>query len=256
MQKGEESKKRWYKFYAIFFWLVIWQLLSLWMDHSVLLPSPVDTVLALFRLIQTQVFWKSSLFTLGRIVLGFLSAAITGAFLAVLSYRFRLCRELIHPFITLVKAIPVASFIILALLWIGAAKLPVLVSFLIVLPVFYNNVFQGIESLDHKLLEMANVFRISRWKRVRFLYVPAVRPYFLAASSIGFGLCWKSGVAAEVIGLSANSIGRQLYDAKLYLMTEDVFAWTAIIVLMSIVFEKLMIMLIRKIIEKGSKIMQ
>ncbi len=121
-----------------------------------------------------------------------------------------------------------------------------------VLPVIYTNILQGILSTDHKLIEMAQVFRLSLWKRIRFIYIPALMPYLVTAASIGLGFCWKSGVAAEVIGQPLHSIGGELSEAKLNLMIPELFAWTAVIILVSTLFEKLVMILIRKIEKKLS----
>ena len=138
-----------------------------------------------------------------------------------------------------VKSIPVASFVILALIWLTASKLAAFVSFLMVLPVVYTNVLTGIRSADVKLLEMAYVFRVPFFRRISRVWLPQLRAQIISACRIALGLAWKSGVAAELIGYPSGSIGEQLYYAKVYFNTVDLFAWTAFIVLFSLAFEKL-----------------
>ena len=134
---------------------------------------------------------------------------------------------------------PVASFVILALVWVRARYLSVFISFLMALPIFYSQVGLGLESVDVKLLEMADVFEVGFMRRLKYLYMPAVKQPLLSACRLACGLCWKSGVAAEVIGLPPGSIGERLYDAKIYLNTGEVLAWTLVIVLISLACEKL-----------------
>ena len=98
---------------------------------------------------------------------------------------------------------------------------------------------KGIESTDPELLEMAEIFQISLPRRIRYIYVSQVLPFFRAGCSVALGLCWKAGIAAEVIGIPDQSIGEMLYNAKVYLNTPDLFAWTVVIVLISLLFEKL-----------------
>ena len=141
------------------------------------------------------------------------------------------------------KATPVASFIILVLIWVPSRNLSVVISFLMVLPVIYTNVLNGIQSTDGKLLEMAEVFDVSPWRRIKYIYMSSVLPYFRAGCSLGLGLCWKAGVAAEVIGIPAGSIGEKLYEAKVYLETPDLFSWTIVIIILSIAFEKIFLLL-------------
>ena len=238
---------------AAIFWLVVWQLVSMRIETKILFASPVSVFLKLGELIQTAVFWHSAAFSFLRIAAGFILALAAGSLLAVISAACTFLRELISPLMKLIKAVPVASFVILALLWVSSRNLSVLISFLMVLPVIYSNILQGILETDHRLLEMAKVFRVSLVRRVRYIYLPSVLPYLVSACSVGLGFCWKSGVAAEVIGIPNGSIGRQLYEAKLYLMTEDLFAWTFVIVAISVLFEKLIMAGIRCAVRKISQ---
>jgi len=174
------------------------------------------------------------------------AALAAGAFFGVCAAASRWAEALLRPPMLAIRTVPVASFIILALLWLrGTGGLSVFISFLMVLPVVYENVLAGIRAADETLLEMAAVFRVPLWRRMRALYAPAVLPYFRSACAVGLGLCWKSGVAAEVIGISGGSIGEALYNAKLLFATDELLAWTAIIVLLSLAFERLFLRLLQ-----------
>ena len=153
-------------------------------------------------------------------------------------------RELLAPLVAVVKAVPVVSFIILALVWLDSRSLPLFISALMVFPPVYLNVLAGIAAADVKLLEMARVFRVPLGRRLTGIYLPAVLPYFRSAVSLALGLCWKAGAAAEVIGLPSGTIGERLYTAKVYFQTPDLFAWTAVIVAVSVLFEKLFLALV------------
>ena len=118
----------------------------------------------------------------------------------------------------------------------------------------YTNIKDGISSCDKQLLEMAQIFRISPMRKIRYIYISQIMPFFRVACSISLGLCWKSGVAAEVIGIPKNSIGENLYNAKIYLDTPDLFAWTVVIILISLIFEKLFIYLLDKGIKRLERI--
>ena len=118
-----------------------------------------------------------------------------------------------------------------------------------VFPVVYTNVINGITNVDAKLLEMAKVYGISPLKKLLYIYLPDVMPFFVSACTVSLGLCWKSGIAAEVIGQPTGSIGDMLYKAKIYLETADLFAWTLAIVIISVLFEKLFLFILG-IIEK------
>lgn len=242
--KSASSKIR---LWAVLFWLALWQLGSMALNQKILLVSPLQVVIRLSQLIPTTAFWKTVWFSFVRIAAGFFLAAFSGVLLAALSFRFRRIRELLAPFLLAIKSVPVASFIILALLWCSSRNLSVLISFLMVLPVIYHNVLKGIGACDPKLLEMARVFALSPGRMIRYIYLPQVLPYFQAACGAALGLCWKSGVAAEVIGIPTGSIGERLQQAKVYLDTPDLFAWTLVVVLLSLGFEKLFLFLLKKL---------
>lgn len=247
MKKGRDARgRRTIRAWAVAFWLAVWQAVSMALDQQILLVSPVRVLVRLAGLAVTAEFWGAVIFTLLRITGGFLLGAGAGVVLAGLASRFRRVEELLAPAMLTVKSIPVASFIILALIWFSSRNLAVLISFLMVLPVIYTSTLGGIRAADRQLLEMAQVFRIPALRRVRYLYVPQVFPYFHSACAAALGLSWKSGVAAEVIGMPQGSIGEQLQQAKVYLNTPDLFAWTLVIVLLSLAFEKLFLLLLRR----------
>lgn len=245
----EKWKKKWRQFLGLFaavvFWIGIWFLLAEKIDQAIFLPKPAAVYRAVVRLACTRDFWSTVGASFLRILKGFLSAVIAGCLLAAFSYFFSVIKCLTAPAIQLMKAVPVASFTILALLWVDSDRLAELVAFIIVLPVIYINLLKGFESVPGELLEMAKVFDVPLFRRIRFLYIPAVFPAFTAACTIGLGFCFKAGIAAEVIGKPPHSIGGKLYEAKLYLMTDELFAWTAVIVVLSMILERFCIYILK-----------
>ena len=241
------KKKYSIKIWAIIFWLCFWHMTSLIIGKEILIVSPVKVIERLGQLVMEAEFWKSICFTFFRILLGFLSASIAGILLAALSANFLIIRELIYPRISVIKSLPVASFIILALVWFPSRNLSIFISFLIVLPVIYTNVLRGIQETDKQLLEMIKIFGIPKKFTIKYLYIFQVMPFFQSGCEIALGLCWKSGIAAEVIGMPDGSIGEKLQQAKIYLDTKDLFAWTFVIVIISLFFEKSFLSLLKKI---------
>ena len=235
MRKKEKNKD--IRLWAVLVWLIVWQLVSMALNSDILLVSPLKVVIRLLELTGEISFWKSIVYSLLRIGGGFLTALLAGSLWAALSARFLLVRQLLAPVVLITKTIPVASFIILALVWFSSRNLAVLISFLMVFPVIYTNVLNGIIQTDRELLEMAEVFSVAAGRRIRYIYLPQVMPYLRAGCSVALGLCWKSGIAAEVIGMPKGSIGERLQQAKVYLDTADLFAWTLVIVVVSLLFE-------------------
>jgi ABC-type multidrug transport system, ATPase component len=230
---------------SVVLWIALWQYKAGKLGKNVLLPYPKEVLQALRELVATETFRPILRNSLLHIVMGFVAALAIGCVLAVVCRFSEFAAALLMPPMKLVKTVPVVSFIILLLLWVDPAKISIVISFLIVLPVVYANVSRGIRETSPELLEMAKVFRIPFLRRLRYLYIPNTVPYATAAVSSGLSLCWKAGIAAEIIGLSKESIGRQLYDAKLYLDTASLFAWTVVIIIVSVCMEWFVMIFLR-----------
>ena len=228
---------------AVAFWVTVWWLVAAGVKQEILVPTPLVVVKTLWSLMFSAVFWQAVGLSLLRISAGFAAALAAGTLLAVLCRRFSLLHTLFSPLLHVVRAAPVASFIILTLVWFHVEAVPVFISFLMVLPIVFVNVEEGICRTDKQLLEMAAAYRLSHRRVVKHVYVPSVMPFFVTSCVNGLGFAWKSGIAAEVICRPAWSIGRQLQGAKLSLETPEVFAWTATVVILSLLLEKGLLLL-------------
>ena len=235
--------------WAVLFWLCVWQLASMLINQRILLVSPVRVILRLIELIPTEDFLASLLHSLLHITGGFLAALLAAGLLAALSARFRAASELLAPLMLAIRTIPVVSFIILALFFVSSKYLAILISFLMGLPIIYQNLLEGIRQLresqeSRQLMEMSRLFRLRPYRRMRYIILGQLMPYLRAACSSAIGLCWKAGAAAEVIGMPDKSIGEKLQQAKIYLNTPDLLAWTLVLVLVSLSFEKIFLKLL------------
>lgn len=234
------------KLFAAFLALAVWQLAADRIRNRILLVGPIQVAQALWGLVPQKDFWVAVGFTFTRITVGFLLAFLLALVLAAICGRYPLLETLLRPYMLAVQTVPVASFIVLALFWLSSGRINLFIAFLMVLPVLYSNLLQGIRQADPQLLEMAAVFRMSLWRKIRCIYVPAVRPYVLSACRAALGLCWKAGVAAEVIGVTRGSIGGMLYEARIYLEIAELFAWTLVVVAVSVIFEKCFLWLLNR----------
>lgn len=223
---------------SVLIWVIIYQAVSLSIGKSLLVPTVGDISSAFFGMCTQWEFWNTVFFSLIRVVIGFILAVAAGSLLAALSYKYRIVYNFIYPVLSVIKAAPVASFIILALLWIRSGHVPAFISFLMVLPMVWANVLQGFNQTDIKLLEMAKVFDFTVKRKIKMIYIPQVMPYFKTACITGLGFAWKSGIAAEVISTPELSIGRRLYESKIYIETPELFAWTLTVIILSISAEK------------------
>lgn len=230
-----------WKVFAILFWLIIWEIAALCIDNALLLVTPVEALSRLCELALTESFWQTVLTSLGRIALGFVMGSVAALILAALAYLYKPVEMLLHPAMTVCKSVPVASFVVILLIWWGSSYLATAICFLVVLPNLYLNTLEGLKATDQKLLEMAWVLRLPLRTRMFYLFLPALRPFLLSAFELSLGMCWKSGVAAEVIGTPRYSIGGALYLSKISLDTAGIFAWTAAVVVLCVLLEKLVL---------------
>lgn len=237
------NPNKWIKIAAILFWIAVWHIASVLVGQKLLLSSPLETIRALIMLLQTGGFYAAVVRSLLRIGGGFLLGFGFAAVMAPAAVRFQAIRILLEPLMRTIRAVPVASFVILILLWARSEYLSVIISFLMVLPVLYESLLAGLDSRNKSLEEMAAVFRVPRIRRFRLILLPLLAPHLRSGLKVSLGLCWKAGVAAEVIGQPAGAIGTELYMAKVFFATPELFAWTFCIVVISGGLEKLLMWL-------------
>ncbi len=231
----------------------MWEIAAWRIGNALLFPTPAIVLKTLLGMLRTKVFYTTVARSLWNVLSGILSAMLLGTLLAAVTHRLALLRELVLPFMTVVKATPVASFIVLLLIWIGSAKVPSVITFLIVLPVVWTNLDEGLRQQDEKLLQVARIYEFPPLKKLRLLTVPSVKPYFISAGRTSFGLAWKAGIAAEIIAMPRGSIGTSIGAAKQYLNTEEMFAWTLTVIVLSLLLELLTMRLLVGWASKKSK---
>lgn len=251
--KKSKAKKIIYRIAILLFWTGVWQCASFLVDMEMLVPSPMNVLIRLSELVKTGDFWLSSFCSLLRITSGYILAVIFGTVLGVMTSASAFLYELFKPVISLVRSTPVASIILLALVWLKKDNVAVFISFLMALPIVWANVSQGIKETDKALLEMAKIFDFSFLKKLKMIYLHSVMPFFVAGATTALGLAWKSGIAAEVISTPLKSIGFNLYRSKINIETTDLFAWTVVVILLSVAFEKLIVYLLKRLQKKKAE---
>ena len=229
------------------FWLALWQVLSVAVGHSVLLPQPIEVFNELINLVITIGFWSTILYSTFKIMLGLLLGIILGFIFALISFKFNIVKQIIHPAIVTLRSVPVASFIILILVWVSANNLSVVIAMIMGFPIVYINMYTAFTQLDSNLNEMARVFNLEREVKIRYIYFPQILPFFKSAILLAVGFCFKSGITAEILSLQENTIGDQLFTAKMYLEIPKLFAWTIVIIALNFLLEKITVCLIKKI---------
>lgn len=232
---------------AIVFWITIWQITATLVDKPYIFASFTDTITSLFGLIQTEIFWLAIFKTLSFTVLGFLSAFISGLILAILSYKHSFFETFINPILFVLKSVPVASIIVIILIWFGSKYLSVYVSFIVVFPQFYYTFLAGLKNVSQKMLEVAKVFRFSFYRKVLYIYRLSITPFLKNSISTTCALAFKSSVAAEIIGNTISTIGEQIYYSKIYLDSASLFCYSFVLIVISFLFEKIISLLTCKL---------
>ena len=235
------------------FWLGVWQgaawLVELWVDgrgNELLLPYPATVLAAFVRLAGGPPFWEAVAASLGRVLVGMAAGTLLAALLSAATWASIWTRRLFAPAIRVVRASPVASFILLVLLWTDRNFVPAVIAALMVLPVVWENLVRGLDEVDGQLVELGQAYRLSPAKMLTLIYLPSLRPYFLSAVTTAMGLAWKSGVAAEVLCLPRPGIGTEINHAKQAFETADLFAWTAVVICLSLLMERFLTRLIQR----------
>lgn len=232
---------------VILFWVGVWAVAAELIDNPLLLPSPISVFARIFTLVHDTAFWNITLLSLFRMMGGIIVAVLIGVVLAFITSSSRVLNLLLEPLLTVVKVTPVASFIILFLIWIGRDTVPMVIAGMMVLPVVWTNVSTGLRNIDNSLMEMADVYQVPRPIKLKRIIVPSIMPYFLSAVQTSIGIGWKAGIAAEVLTVPKHSIGKMIFESKLYLETTDLFAWTVVVIIISLAIEKLLMASIRKL---------
>ncbi len=249
---GSRIKKSLTLIISIAVWLLLWELLSRLVDIDFVFPGVVATFRRLFELVITTVFWRTVLYSLGRILLGLLLGVAIGVLLSTVCKLLPFAYPFISIGITAIKSTPVASIVMLMWVIIGSANLPTVIAIMMVTPVIWQNLIDGYNAIDKNLIEVAQIFNFSKKKTFRYVYMPALLRYFIPACLTSVGLAWKSGIAAEVIAYTRNSIGKYIYNAKTTFEGDSLLAWTLVVIFISLAFEALIKYLYRRITERNA----
>lgn len=225
------------KILILIFWLIVWQITYISINNDLVFVSPKMVFINLFEYSMEKKYWVCIFFSLLRITIGILFGFIFGIFLSFLGYGFKIFHDFFSPALMVIKATPVASFIILALVIFKTFNIPIFITFLMVMPICYFNIYEGLSSADKDLLEVTYIFKFTFWEKLKYYIFPSIAPFIRAALYTSIGLGWKAGIAAEVLSTQKYSIGGNIYSAKIYLDTTGLFTWTITVILLSFLFE-------------------
>lgn len=238
---------------AVLLALLLWEAVALLFGERVLLASPVDVLRRLVEYAVSLRLHGPVLYSTVRIMAGVLAGLLVGCGCALLAGRFPVVETLLYPYMITIRSVPVASFVVLAMIWLNAGQFSGFIAFLIVLPIIYSALLGALRGMDRALSEMADVFHFRFRDRLWYIWLPQLRPALLSASATAVGLGWKSGVAAELIGVARGGVGWEIYLCKQSVDTAGLFGWTLVIVLCSLACEKLFLLGLRALLGGGKE---
>ena len=226
------------------FWIGIWYLAVLIyssmhdmdLTYNPLFPYPHDVVKSLFGLFSQADYYLATISTLIRILFSIIIAVVLGTFCAVACSKIKFLYAFIQPLLSTIKSVPVTVFVFILYLLIFDFT-SMFITILMVFPIVFSNIFEGIKNIDKDLREVCQVYKVPFSKRIKSLYLPTIMPYFVSALTSGIGLAWKAGVAAEALCPPEISMGLNISLAKQNFDNEELFAWALTLIIINIVFE-------------------
>ena len=227
------------------FWLAMWVLVAGLVAQPLILPGPGTVVVALLRLVCDVGTWAILVGSGVRILGGLALAAVCGGVLAGISSRSRAFARLVAPALSFVKATPVACVVVLLLIWLGSARVSIAAVFLMALPGVYFSLVEGLAQANKPLEQMFRLHGVRGWRLFCAHTWREVLPFVLSCARAVIGMSWKAGVAAELIGMAAGTVGERIYQAKLLIETADLLAWTVLVVAASWACERVLVWLLR-----------
>jgi NitT/TauT family transport system permease protein len=212
--------------------VVAWWVIAFFLDASIILPGPGETFRRLWTELSSGAFYRHLAVTAFRAVTGFLLSLAAGLVWGVAAGLSPRARSVLTPALVLIRSTPVIAVILLAIIWFSPNAAPVIVTWLMVMPIVEQSVEHGVRSGSSALIEMATLFRVPRRRIIRDIHVPALRPFVRGASHSGLGMAYKVTVAAEVLVQPPWSIGGAMQEARFYLDTPRLIGLTIVVILL------------------------
>ena len=236
--ENKSVKELVYTILSVISLLVLWKIASVIVGKEILIPSPETTFMEVLRIIRSPNFIASVTNTINRSLIGFGTALAAGIILGMVGGFSKPIYYLLRPLVLIIRAVPTMAIILLALIWLQSDKAPILVGFVVIFPVLYENVVQGIRNVDIKLIEMMNIYNVNKLDRLRDLYIPSIRSYLYSGMAAAMGLNLKIIIAAEVLSQPRMSMGTSFQMERASLNTAGVFAWSLITIILAGILEQ------------------
>lgn len=222
---------------GIIIFILLWFFISLKINSEIVFPNILTIIKKLIEIILEKSFYKDLFLSLIRVFITFILSFLLAIIFGILSGIFSSIRYMLMPIINFIRTIPTIPLILVAIIWFDNNTVPIFVSMLVIFPIMYDAVVNGIINVDKNLIDMSLSYNVSLKTQIISLYIPSIKPYILTSISQSMGITWKSILAAEILALPSLGIGSKLYESHLYLDTVSLFAYCLIAVIFNGIFE-------------------
>ncbi len=213
--------------------LVIWHFTAAYLNAPLILPLPSRVLQKAVSLLGQKSFLFAMLNTTKRCLTAFSISVLAGLILGFLCAFFPVCEAFFEVPLAIIRSVPVVSIILLALFWLKSNNIPVFAAVLMSLPIMKTCTQTGFKSCSKTLLQMASVYKLTKIQKFLFIRIPYSSTSIITGIKNCSGMTWKVVAAGEVLSLPLSALGTYLQNAQAILETEQVFATTAVIVVMS-----------------------
>lgn len=204
----------------------LWFIIALAVNNSIILPSPIDVFNRMVIMLQEIDFYQAILATIVRVLISMIISLIIGVILGLMAGLNKTCHELITPIISFIQTIPQIAYILILLVWFENTVSLILIVALMIIPVFYNNVYNGMINISQDYQDIISLYHQPLIYNIYKVYIPLIKGYLISAIDTTLPLSIKIGVMAEIFVSTNYGIGYQLYYARVQIDMISIFAWT------------------------------
>jgi len=232
------TKNRIYSLAGIVTLIVLWELAAGIAGSGQLIPSPHETLIALFKIIIEKEFLSSFSITIARGLEGFLFSVLLAFLIGIPAGLYEGFFRFINPLLVTVRSTPIISLILLAIIWFGSNQVPVFIAILTMFPVLTLNIIEGIKNVNNDLIEMSDVYKVKPVRVLKEVYIPSIAPYLTSGFSNALGFGWRAIIIGEVLSQPKWGIGTQMQKSQIFLKVDELIAWTLVAIMVSYIFEQ------------------
>lgn len=248
--KNSSLRNRKLIFLSIVLLLGLWAIFSNVINNSIYLPSLKEVFTEFLGIVSEVGFFQSIVSSIWRSVESFFIALVVALILGILSAFNKYIYNFIYPLLAVIRSIPTIAFILIALIWVNKDMAPILIGTIIAFPIFYELVVSSIIDVDRNLLEMGEIYRISRLSMISNIYAPNICFNILRVFTSTLSLILKVVIAGEVYGQPEYGIGAAIQLEKMNLNTSAIFAWIIIVCIITVLFDYVLGLINKKTILK------